>query len=477
MDSAPLDRRDFLKAGAAAAAGAALPGFSPGRADPGGSRRPNVLMLFADQWRFSAFGLGSDPLVRTPNLDRLAKEGALCERAYAAYPLCTPNRSALLTGRFPHQTGMIRNNLMLPPSERSFAEDFRDAGYETFYIGKWHMDGPAKPGFVPKGWRRRGFERFVGFNRGHAYYASKTFSDDGRLLRPKGFEPTFQTDLALEFLKRKREKPFLCFLSWGPPHMPYDPPRGFRRFFRMKGLEFRPDVPRELRDSKRLRRMIAGYYGLCEALDREAGRLLAGLKALGLEEETIVLFTSDHGDMLGSHGLFYKNHPFEESLHVPLFVKAPGRIPAGTRVEEPVSTIDLGPTLLGLCGLKPLPRAAGLDLSARLKGRGGPAGDSVYAEGRMQSKGGKRKRKRNASWRALVTAEHKLVLGPGGKTAALFDLGKDPCETRNLAGEKAWAALEKKLRARLRRWAEETGDPFPKPSREARAFYGNPKKG
>ncbi len=479
-----LDRRDFLKGASGAAAGLALPGLllREGGKKPG--RPPNVVILFADQWRFSAFGHGSDPLVRTPNLDRLAREGALCKRTYAAYPLCTPNRSALMTSRFPHQTGMVTNNLMLPPGEKGFAEIFRDAGYRTLYIGKWHMDGPAKPGFVPKGWRRRGFEKFLGFNRGHFYYKSPTFDDSGKPMRPKGFEPAFQTGLALDFMKENKDKPFLCFVSWGPPHTPYNPPKGFRRFFAMEKLEYRPDVPERLRGTKRVKKMLAGYYGLCEALDHEAGRVLSALKELGLEKNTIVLFTSDHGDMLGSHGLYFKNHPQEESLHVPLLVRAPGVIPAGLQVEDLVSTIDIAPTLLGLCGLKPLPRAEGLDFSARLKGGKAPAREFIYAEGRMAagSRGRRRKgaggrKRKNGPWRALVTEEHKLVLGPDGKVEALFDLARDPLEMKNLAGEKGKAALEKSLLAKARKFAKKTGDSFPgPPSKVARKMYTRARK-
>ncbi len=472
MRNRELDRRDFLKGASGAAAGLALPGLLGGQGEKKSSRPPNVVILFADQWRFSAFGHGSDPMVRTPNLDRLAEEGALCRRTYAAYPLCTPNRSALMTARFPHQTGMIQNNLMLPPSEKGFAKNFRDAGYETLYIGKWHMDGPAKPGFVPPGWRRRGFEKFLGFNRGHFYYKSPTFSDRGKPMHPKGFEPTFQTGLALDFIEKNKDKPFLCFLSWGPPHTPYNPPPGFRRFFKMKKLEFRPDVPERLRSTRRLKRFYAGYFGLCEALDREAGRVLAALKKLGLEKNTIVLFTSDHGDMLGSHGLFFKNDPHEESLHVPLIVRAPGIVPAGLKVEDLVSTIDIGPTLLGLCGLKPLPRAEGLDLASLLKSGKGPEREFIYAEGRMAAGGGGRRRRGGRTWRALVTKEHKLVLGPRGKVAGLYDLGRDPYEGKNLAGEKGSRALEKKLLAKARTYAKKTGDSFPgPPAKVARKMY------
>ncbi len=474
MKKRELDRRDFLKGASGAAAGLALPGSFFQGGEKKATRPPNVVILFADQWRFSAFGHGSDPMVRTPNFDRLAKEGALCKRTYSAYPLCTPNRSALMTSRFPHQTGMIQNNLMLPPSEKGFAEIFRDAGYQTLYIGKWHMDGAAKPGFVPPGWRRRGFEKFIGFNRGHLYYRSKTFSNDGKLMHPKGFEPTFQTNLAIDFMKENKDRPFLCFLSWGPPHTPYKPPKGFRRFFGMEKLEFRPNVPEKLRGTKRLRRFYAGYFGLCEALDHEAGRVLAALKELGLEKNTVVLFTSDHGDMLGSHRRFFKNDPHEESLHVPLLVRAPGIVPAGLQVEELVSTIDIAPTLLGLCGLKPLPRAEGLDLSPLLKGGKGPEREFVYAEGRMAVGPGKR---RNATWRALVTKEHKLVLGPKGEVDGLFDLAGDPLEMKNLAGEKSKAALKKDLLAKARAYAKKTGDSFPgPPGRVAKRMYAKGKK-
>jgi len=236
-------------------------------------------------------------------------------------------------------------------------------------------------------------------------------------------------------------------------------------------LEFRPDVPERLRGTKRLQTFYAGYFGLCEALDHEAGRVLAALKNLGLEKNTILLFTSDHGDMLGSHGLFFKNDPHEESLHVPLIVRAPGIVPAGLKVEDLVSTIDIGPTLLGLCGLAPLPRAEGLDLASLLKGGKGPEREFVYAEGRM-AVGGGRRRKGGRTWRALVTKEHKLVLGPKGKVEGLYDLGRDPYEGKNLAGEKGSRALEKDLLAKARAYAEKTADSFPgPPAKVARKMY------
>ena len=171
-----MDRRSFL-------ASAALGAGSLARADP--AERTNLLFVLADQWRSSAFGFGSDAVVRTPNLDRLGAQGANWKRAYAANPVCTPNRACILTGRYSHQTGMIRNDLQLPPGETCWPEVFRSAGYATHYVGKWHMDGTGKPGFVPPGWRRRGFETFEGFNRGHVYHRPWGFGDAGEPLAPK----------------------------------------------------------------------------------------------------------------------------------------------------------------------------------------------------------------------------------------------------------------------------------------------------
>ena len=256
----------------------------------------------ADQWRFSAFGHTLAAPVATPRIDRLAAESLRFERAYAANPLCAPSRASLMTGRFAHQHGVVANELTLPPKERGLAESFVDSGYATHYIGKWHLDGPDRPGFVRPGWRRRGFETFEGFNRGHYYDAPRTFSNEGELLRPKAFEATYQTDRAIAFLRENADRPFLCFLSWGPPHPATSTPRPDPRADTAE-IAWRANVPRKMRRSGRLRSDVLHYYALCAALDREMGRLLDALDELELRENTLVVFTSDHGDMLGSHGL------------------------------------------------------------------------------------------------------------------------------------------------------------------------------
>ena len=462
------------------AAGLAAAGFGQTAARD----RPNVLFILADQWRWSAFQHAGDPNVRTPNFDRLAAQGALFTRTYAANPVCTPNRSSILTGRFPHQHRMTINSIMLPPSERCLAEPFEQAGYATHYVGKWHMDGPDKPGFVPRGWRRRGFRTFEGFNRGHRYpTGAQYFSDDGKLIEPDEYEPHYQASLAMDFMRRQREIPFFCFLSWGPPHMPYRPPKEWARHDPKK-LIWRPNVPATDRADTQAARDLAGYYGLCESLDHELGRVLEFLEQSKLAEKTLVVFTSDHGDMHHSHGLLHKSKPEEESLHIPLSMRWPGRIRADQKIETLASTVDLMPTISSLCGFKPPRPVAGRNLSSAVLGGAAPKVESVYAEGSMRvgepgfiveaddpanqtGTGGGRE------WRALVTQTHKLVMRAPGEVAALFDLERDPYEMKNLAAESQAKALRQKLLGELQDWGRRTGDPFPQVSPHAKKRYSD----
>ncbi|MCL5745009.1 MAG: sulfatase-like hydrolase/transferase [Acidobacteria bacterium] len=443
-------------------------------------RPVNVLFVLADSWRSTAFSGCGDPLVSTPNFSRFAEQGVRFTRMYATNPLCTPNRSCILTGRFSFQNRMIYNNIMLPPDERSFVETFSASGYATHYIGKWHMDGADKPGYVPRGWRRRGFQTFEGFNRGHYYpTGAQYFTDDGKLARPKVYEPVYQTDLAIDFMKRNRARPFFCFLSWGPPHGPYRVPKEWDRYDPAK-LEWRANVPREVRDDPDVRANLAGYYGSCTALDHEFGRLMKALDEEGLAANTLVAFTSDHGDMHGSHAAFGKSKPEEESLHIPLYMRLPGRIRAKQAVHTLASSIDLAPTILSICARKPLPHASGRDLSAAVLGGPQPKVESVYAEGELRATLGRRKKAdedegggvtAGMEWRCVVTPTHKLAVRHDGKVAGLFDLEKDPLEMKNLAGERSHTALQKHLLERLERWGRETGDPFPNPAEAAQSSY------
>jgi len=473
-----MNRRKFLATAMAASASAAasrVPAAGLG-ISPGPTQKPtNVLFVLADQWRFSAFSHAGDPVVNTPHFDQLCERGARFTHAYAANPVCTPNRSCIFTGRYSHQHGMIFNNITLPPSERTIAEVFASAGYATHYVGKFHIDGAAMPGFVPPGWRRHGFQTFEGFNRGHWYpTGAQYFDNEGHLIKPNVYQPTHQTDLAIDFMKRNRNHPFFCFLSWGPPHQPYRTTKEWSIYDPAK-LEFRPNVPAEVRNDPKARKWMAGYYGSCSALDHEMGRLIRFLDENDLADNTLLVFTSDHGDMLGSHGLFYKEKPEEESMHIPLYMSLPGRIRGRQSVETLASSVDLTPTILELCGLRPYAGIAGRDISGAVLGRNSKV-DFIYAQGAMTD--GKPRDIDGSwgvmdgkEWRAFVTSTHKIVQTIDLKTVALFDLENDPYEMKNLVGERSTAALEKDLRARMHRWGREINDPFPHLSKPAKPFY------
>jgi len=430
--------------------------------------RPNVLFLLPDQWRFSAFSHAEfgDPFLQTPNLDRIVAEGARWRKAYATNPECSPERTTLMTGRYPHQTGMIVNDLMLPPGNRCLAESFREAGYATHYIGKTHYDGPGAPTPIPKGWRRRGFTTYEGFNGDHSYFRSPTFDDDGNPIGvPGDYEPEFQTDLAIDFMTNNRHRPWFLFLSWGPPHTPYhEVPESFKRFT-ITEEDRRPNVP----TGNPSPADVENYYAQCEALDVQFGRLMDSLWKLGLDRNTLIVFTSDHGDTLGSHGQRRgKWSPLEESMHLPLFMRWPERISPGQTLETVIGGVDIMPTLLSLCGL-PIPRTCtGVDKSWAVLGGAPQSVDSIYCEGLMTNIA--------RAWRALVTEQYKLVVDNSDplnldSVTMLYDLQSDPYELTNLANDVSFTGIKQQLFDRLVQWCSETGDTFPAIPSRAEEMY------
>ena len=474
-------RRNFLKSSAGAAAAAVAAGISPQVMAAEESKRSggktNLLFILCDQWRASAVSW-EDEQLRTPNLEALAKDGVVFNRAYAANPVCTPNRSCILTGRHSHQHGMITNSLMLPPAEKCWPEVFKDAGYATHYIGKWHMDGEPKPGFVPPGWRRRGFETFEGFNRGHIYHRHWGFDNEGEPLPfERGgdpyYEPTLQAELTMDFIREQQPKnPWACFVSWGPPHTPFNPPDSFDKYS-AEDIEPPANVP-EAHKAK-AKKELAGYYGLCESLDHELGRILKCLEEQGAAEDTLIVFTSDHGELAGCHGKYRKGEPENESLQIPLVISHKAKIKGGRTSEVLFNSIDHFPTLLSLCGLKDPGTATGSDLSAFVTGAKpdteGPT--SIYCEGKVtgspaegekpgraaKGKGGKAV---PTAWRTIVTPERKLtVRGSWDNVEHLFDVKADPLEQKNLVDEAKYSDEIAALTKQLKKMAKETGDTFP----------------
>ena len=419
-------RREFLKS-AGAFAGARISSSAPP------ARKPNVLFILAGGWR-------ARPLddLRLPNLEALAKQAVQFERLYSCYPLAAPARAALITGRFPSVIGVSRDGVRLPIDQPSIADQLKRAGYRTGYIGEWLLDGSDEPGFVPPGPRRHGFDYWAAFNRGHRYFDSIYFRDTPQPVRPTGFEPDYQTNLAIDFLKQTGSKPFYLFLAWGPPRppltssdrmTPYDPDK----------IRLRANVPLDQEETARSN--YARYYALCSTLDRNLGRLVAALDDQHLAEDTLVVFTSDAGDMLGSHGLEADNQPFEEAVRVPLIVRYPMTVAAGSKNYALISTVDLMPTLLRFCGVDIPENVQGQDVSVHR--------ESIYSSGKLGEPD---------EWRMLVRGLDKLVVDRELNVTHLYNLGQDPFEMENLARDVSQDLKRDELKALIKDWMRRSGD-------------------
>lgn len=438
--------------------------------------RPNVLLILPDQMRSRAMGCMGTPDVRTPHIDRLAAEGILFRHTYANVPVCCPARSILLTGTYPHVNGMMANDLRLREERLSLAEILSAQGYRTGFIGKWHLDGgPRDPGFVPPGLRRQGFEFWAAYECHHRHFAPVFFRDTPEPLTVPKFEPEASCDFAVEFLKSQpKERPFFLTVQMGPPHDPYGAPEKYMELYDAAKLTMPPNwipgsergepplVPPNLRRADLPARPfvpvggkleVAAYYAAITALDDQIGRLVQTLKDTGQDDNTIILFTSDHGDMLGSHGMRRKRKPHEESAGVPGIVRWPARIPRGQAVDTLFSHIDMAPTLLGLCGVEVPPHMQGADLSRVALGetKAGPPAVLMQIFVPFNPDGIAK------PWRGIRTARHTFARYEDAPWV-LFDNEADPWQQENLAQNPAHARLEQALDEQLAALMRKHGD-------------------
>lgn len=443
------------------AAGAGRESRSPEKGAEGRrvSRRPNILFLLADQWRAQTMGYAGDPVVRTPHLDRLAQEGIVFTEAVSGCPVCCPYRATLMTGQRPLTHGVFMNDVPLRDECVTLAEVFAEAGYDTGYIGKWHLDGRGRSSFTPPE-RRQGFRYWKALECTHEYNRSPYYADDDVKRIWEGYDAFAQTRDAREYLRAhaRGEKPFFLFVAWGPPHDPYPTaPAEYRALYSPAAIQLRPNVPEELRE--RARKDAVGYYAHCSALDACVGELRAALREHGIEDDTLLVFTSDHGDLLGSHGAWNKQQPWEESIRVPLIFHHPARFGrSGRKVDALINAEDLMPTLLGLCGLPIPPSVEGLDFTAAMEGGADPSGGATLITC-PQPFGQWTRRAGGREYRGLRTRTHTYVRDRGGSWL-LFDNRKDPFQLRNLVGNPEQASIQTELDALLRKRLSETRDEF-----------------
>lgn len=457
--------------------------------------RPNILIIYPDQMRYDAMGCAGNPVIRTANIDRLSAEGVHFEEAYVSYPICSPFRASVLTGKYAQGHGMIQNHFPLRGGQGFLAEHLKDAGYQTGYIGKWHLEGGPKPGFVPPD-RRFGFDHFIGFNRGHDYRSSIYYDDAGRPYHSARYEPDYQTDQFMEFIEDAagKDAPFFGYLSYGPPHFPMDIPDHLRRIYKPEEVPLPPGVPdldlqRRVQDHRthvlcggdprsghkshcsretkpageveseaEIREFIAEYYGMIHNIDWNLGRILNQLDALEIAEDTMVIFLSDHGDMLGQQGSFcgIKNQGYRGSMHVPLIVRCPARFkPQRTGAMVDVG-VDMMATLFDLVGIDMPEGRDSQSYLPVLEGQaaehrdclwyqvfrqtgGNPVEYTPYAERGIRSK----------DWLYVRRKDHR---------AYLFDERADRDEQMNLVNEPVHTAMMDRFDAELAAHMEATGD-------------------
>lgn len=470
-----ITRRDFNKTCAVGLLSITA-GWRPAAAQTG--KRPNVLLITTDQQRVDAMSAVGNKWAKTPNMDSIAANGVYFRKSYCPYPLCSPSRSSLHTGRPPHEIGVDRNSVPINPAVTISGQVFKAAGYDTGYSGKWHMPQPYPADGIA------GFE-----------VLNKT-ERTGKLAKDVD-EATMNQ--AVEFLKRKRDKPFYLVVSFINPHdicLPAgetSPLLGDleKRYMPAEGVELPPlpenfamsdGAPDSIRkrpshsqwDGTRWRSYRYAYFRMMEDVDRQVGQVLEALRATGQEDNTLIVFTSDHGEGLGCHHWTGKMMYFEDEAAVPLIVSWKGVTPAGRFDKEHlVSALDVLPTICDYAGLKPPEKMRGGSLRAVIERPDTPGHEYVVSE--MPGAGGKRSF-------MVSTKQYKYMVFPDiPPSEMLFDLDADPGEMKNLAAQPALAGEMERHRNLLARWkelTEESQHPIqPGVGKKAKAAKAGKKKG
>lgn len=463
-----IKRRDFL--GATGAAGLGL--ISGCKTGGHLTKRPNVVYVFADQWRASAMGYAGDPNVKTPHLDALEAESFHFKNAVSCCPVCSPARASMITGQYPLTHGVFVNDVYLQHKSPSIADCFDADGYRTGYIGKWHLDGHGRSIYIPEE-RRQGFRSWQVLECTHDYNHSRYYdNNDPEIKMWEGYDAFDQTRRAIRFIRESGDQPFMIFLSWGPPHAPYlTAPEKYRRLYDPKTLKLPPNIPEssgfkpaskwdeygEADPVERTRQIMAGYYAHCSALDGCIGHLQSAIRQAGLEENTIFVFTSDHGDMLGSHGLWKKQWPYDESARIPFLLKYPALRRAGCEVETPINTPDIMPTLCDLCGI-PVPSS--VQGRSRVPSmHGGDGVDEAVLIANYQPFGQWDAQRGGKEWRGVRTMRHTYVKDLNGPWL-LFDNEADPYQMDNWVNRPEHADLQARMESQLGQKLRQTNDSF-----------------
>mgnify|MGYP006162702291 FL=1 len=322
----------------------------------------NLLFIFSDQHRACDLNCYGNKQIKSPNFDKLSSQSLQFYNCISNTPVCVPIRGSILTGYHPNSHKALTNDMPIDIKIKSIADVLTENNYNTGYIGKWHLGSIPRNRFIDKH-ERMGFKEWKVANCTHDYNQSYYYDEDNKYYNIKGYESNFQTDLALDFIERNNNsvKPWALYLSFGPPHNPYQTaPEYFKKIYENLDIRLRDNVKEQtivnLKGKKYLNKnkiieSYKGYYSHITALDDCLGRLMSKINKLNISEKTIIVYTSDHGDMLGSHGHLNKQQPWYESINVPLLISLPRRI-IPQKTMEIISLTDLPTTILGILKLK-----------------------------------------------------------------------------------------------------------------------------
>jgi arylsulfatase A-like enzyme len=441
-----LTRREFAASLAGVAAASAQ------------TPRLNVLLITNDQLRSDCLGAMGNRVIRTPNLDRLASEGTIFEQYYAQCPQCVPSRGAMHTGRYPHTNRTPSNAYRLPDTELTLATILGKQGYTTAVVGEL----PLAPTNLMAGFQQAA----AGFTEYQASLLGAGYALQG-VAHAAAIKKAFFAGRAIDFLRSHRDKPFFLHVNYRRPHHPFDPPAPFDKMYanatfpasHKRDGEMKNKPPGQQRAIENsvgfdlrtltegdLHRVKSYYYGMISENDKYIGKILDHLRTSGLEDRTIVIFNADHGEMLGDHGLLFKGGYFyDEVVHIPLILRAPGKVTAGKRVKALAEQIDLVPTVLELLGM---PQPAGMQGQSLLTGKPRKAVHSEFSNIKM-----------------LRTEDWKLVHYLHAPYGELYNLREDPHELYNLFDDAGAAKARHEMESALADWLIDTQDPLLAPEK------------
>ncbi|WP_238403305.1 sulfatase-like hydrolase/transferase [Paenibacillus mesophilus] len=424
------------------------------------NERPNVIVFFTDQQRWDTTGVHGNPLGLTPNFDRMAQEGTHLYNSFTCQPVCGPARSCLQTGMYATTTGCYRNNIPLPHEKRTLAHYFKDAGYETGYIGKWHL---SKHEPVPVQ-DRGGYEYWLAANVlefSSDAYNTVLYDNDCQEVKLPGYRVDAQTDAAIRYIDRHRKDPFFLFLSYIEPHHQnhrdnYPAPDGYEGLYTDRWTP--PDLKALVGTAPQ---HLGGYYGMVKRLDEALGRLMDALKSLDLTRKTIILFTSDHGCHFKTRNGEYKRSAHDSSIRTPTAIYGPGFMQGG-QLRKLVSLVDLPPTLLDAAGIPVPSDMQGRSIMPLTRRESGEWPEEVLVQISESQVG---RAIRTDRWKYSVNAPQLHGWSDSASEHyvedLLYDLESDPYELVNLIGLESYRSVADDLKRRLISRLVEIGEPEP----------------